>query len=114
MLNCGSESCPVLRPELPTGDKLEPFLQQAAIDFVGEDRNVRIDHANRQIMLSDIFKWFEKDFMNDLRHRGYSSERGLIDYIASIAPEPLRIEIERSAEYKIVFHKYDWSINEAE
>ncbi len=114
VLNCGSESCPVLRPELPTGDDLEPFLQQAAIDFVGEDRNVRIDHANRQIMLSDIFKWFEKDFMNDLRHRGYSSERGLIDYIASIAPEPLRIEIERSAEYKIVFHKYDWSINEAE
>lgn len=113
VLNCGSESCPVLRPDLPTGDELEPFLQQAAIEFVGEDRNVHIDHANGQIVLSDIFKWFKNDFMNDLRHRGLPSERGLIDYIASIAPEPLRIEIERSADYKIVFHKYDWSINEA-
>jgi len=113
VLNCGSESCPILRPELPTGDELEPFFQQAAIDFVGEDRNVHIDHTKRQIMLSDIFKWFEKDFMNDLRHRGFPSQRGLIDYIASVAPKPLRIEIERSAEYKIVFREYDWSINEA-
>ncbi len=64
-------------------------------------------------MLSDIFKWFENDFINDLRHRDLPSERGLIDYIASIAPEPLRLEIKRSAEYKIVFHEYDWSINEA-
>ena len=50
VLNCGSQSCPVLRPELPTGDELEPFLHQAAIDFVGEDRNVHIDHANGQIV----------------------------------------------------------------
>ena len=89
-------------------------MQQAAIDFVGEDRNVRIDHANRQIVLSDIFKWFKNDFINDLRNRGLPSERGLIAYIASIAPEPLRLEIERSAEYKIVFHEYDWSINAAD
>ena len=41
------------------------------------------------------------------------SERGLIDYIASVAPEPLRMEIERSVEYKIVFREYDWSTNEA-
>ncbi len=114
VLNCGSVSCPVLRPELPTGDELEPFLQRAAIDFVGEHRNVHIDHANRQIVLSDIFKWFKKDFINDLRHQGLPSKRGLTDYIASMAPEPLRTEIERSAEYKIVFHEYDWSINEAD
>ena len=67
-----------------------------------------------KIVVSDIFKWFKKNFMNDLRHRGLPSERGLIDYIASVALEPLRIEIERSAEYKIVFHEYDWSINEAD
>ena len=75
---------------------------------------MRIDHANKQIVLSDIFKWFKNDFINDLRNRGLPSERGLIAYIASIAPEPLRLEIERSAEYNIVFHEYDWSINEAD
>ena len=114
VLNCGSESCPVLRPELPTGDELESFLQRAASDFVSEDRNVHIDHGKRQIVLSDIFKWFKKDFTNDLRRRGLPSERGLIDYIASIAREPLQMEIESSAEYEIVFREYDWSINEAE
>ncbi len=75
---------------------------------------MHIDHANRQIILSDIFKWFKKDFINDLRHQGLPSKRGLTDYIASIAAEPLRREIESSAEYKIVFHEYDWSINEAD
>ncbi len=64
-------------------------------------------------MLSDIFKWFKNDFINDLRHRGLPSERGVIDYIANIAPEPLRMEIERSDDYEIVFDEYDWSINEA-
>lgn len=114
VLNCGSESCPVLRPDLPTGDDLESFLQLAAIDFVSEDRNVHIDHEKKQIVLSDIFKWFKKDFTNDLRRRGLPSERGLIDYIASIAGESLQMEIERSAEYEIVFREYDWSINETE
>ncbi len=65
-------------------------------------------------MLSEIFKWFKNDFINDLRNRGLPSKRGLIDYIASIAAEPLGSEIESSAEYKIVFHEYDWSINEAD
>jgi len=114
VLNCGSESCPVLRPELPTGDELEPFLQQAAMDFVGDDRNVHIDHANRRIVLSDIFKWFKNDFINDLRNRGLPSEQGVIAYIASIGPERLRMEIERSDDYEIVFDEYDWSINEAD
>ena len=114
VLNCGSESCPVLRPELPSGNSLEPFLQQAATDFVSEDRNVHIDHENRQIVLSNIFKWFKKDFINDLRHRGAPSERGLIDYISNIAADPLRTEIDRTANYEIVFREYDWSINQSE
>lgn len=113
VLNCGSESCPVLRPELPTGDALEPFLSKAAADFVGEPRNVSIDHENEQIVLNEIFKWFRRDFINDLRHRGLPSERGLVDYIASVAPASLRAEIERATGYKIVFDEYDWSINES-
>ncbi len=111
VLNCGSESCPVLRPELPTGDELEPFLQEAAVFFVNEKRNVRIDHENEQIVLSDIFKMYEKDFINDLRRRGLPTTHGLIDYVASVAQEPLRGELLESPDYKIVFDRYDWSIN---
>jgi hypothetical protein len=111
VLNCGSESCPVLRPELPTGDELEPLLQQAALDFVSDEHNVHIDHDNRQLVLSEIFKWFEKDFLNDLRKRGLPSDHGLIDYIASIASEQRRTELLRAIDYEVIFRDYDWSLN---
>lgn len=112
VLNCGSESCPALRPTLPTGSELEPFLERAAVDFVCDKRNVRIDHDNKKILLSAIFKWFRSDFMNDLRRRGLPSDRGLIDYVASVAPEPLRDELAASGTYGIVFTDYDWAVNQ--
>lgn len=111
VLNCASESCPVLRPELPAGDELEPFLQQAAIDFVSDERNVRIDHEKHEIILSSIFKWFSKDFINDLRRRGLPADRGIIDYIASVGPADLKHEISGTGDYQIVFVDYDWAVN---
>ncbi len=110
-MNCGSESCPVLRPELPAGDKPEPFLQQAAVDFVSDTRNVCIDHHNHEIVLSAIFKWFRTDFVNDLRRRGLPSDRGLIDYVASVAPVALKTELAGANDYDVVFTDYDWAVN---
>ena len=114
VLNCGSESCPVLRPALPSGEELEPFLQQAAIDFINDKRNVSIDHDKKEVVLSAIFKWFRRDFVNDLTRRGLPSERGLIDYLASVAPAELSRELSSAGDYDIVFSDYDWSINQHE
>ncbi len=112
VLNCASESCPVLRPELPDGEQLEPFLQQAAVEFVNDGRNVRIDHEKKLVVLSTIFKWFRKDFINDLRRRGLPSERGLIDYVANVAPATVGAELRRANDYEIVFADYDWKLNQ--
>jgi hypothetical protein len=111
VLNCASESCPVMRPALPTGEALQTFLTSAASNFVSDSKNVSIDHASRQIVLSTIFKWFRKDFLNDLKKRGIAAERGLVDYVASVAPERLRAELDSAREYELVFSDYDWSLN---
>ncbi len=111
VLNCGSESCPVMRPELPAGDELEPFLQQAAVDFINDKRNVRIDHDKKEVVLSTIFKWFKSDFTNDLRRRGLPSDRGLLDYVASVASADLSDELSITGNYEIVFTDYDWAVN---
>ena len=111
-LNCASESCPVARPELPTGPDLDEFLRQATVDFVSDEANVRIDHGNRKIVLSDIFDWYEKDFANDLRRRGVSSERPLIDYIAGVAPPALAAELRSTDGYDVDFAGYDWALND--
>ena len=114
VLNCASDSCPVLRPELPTGEKLQTLLALAAAEFVSDPKNVFIDHENKQVILSSIFKWFRKDFINDLTRRGRPSERGLVDYVASVAPDSMRTGLDAAEGYDIVFRDYDWSLNRVE
>ena len=111
VLNCASESCPVLRPELPAGEALESFLQKSAIDFVTDPKNVSINHERKEIVLSAIFKWFKSDFINDLRRRGLPSERGLVDYVASVSPASLKEQLSGAHDYDIVFIDYDWAVN---
>lgn len=113
VLNCASESCPVMRPELPTGDELEGLLVEAAREFVAEPEHVLIDHAERKVVLSEIFKWYEKDFINDLRRRNLSTEHGLLGYISSVADEGTRDDIERAYGYDVSFASYDWSLNDS-
>jgi len=111
VLNCASESCPVLRPELPSGNDLEPFLVQATFEFINDPKNVAIDHKNERIILSDIFKWYEKDFVNDLRRQGLPSEGGLVEYLISVAPDAMTGDITAARDYSIEFSDYDWSLN---
>lgn len=110
VLYCASSSCPVIRPELPTGDDLEQLLQEATLDFVSDPRNVHIDHDRALINLSAIFEMYRGDFTRDLTRRGLPSDRGVIDYVASVAPDTLQAELQRAIEYEVNFMAYDWSI----
>ena len=111
VLNCASESCPVARPELPTGEELQQLMTRAAGEFVNNPDNVSVDHDNRTVFLSSIFKWYKKDFINDLRARGRPAERGLIDYVASVATGALQSDLDRADGYSVEFRDYDWSLN---
>jgi len=114
VLNCASDSCPVMRRELPTGPALQDLLDSATTEFVSDPNNVSIDHANKRILLSTIFKWFRKDFLNDLKRRGIPAERGLLDYVASVAPGSMRADLNSAQDYQVVFRDYDWSLNQSE
>jgi len=113
VLNCGSESCPVLRPELPTGAELERLLSDATTDFVSDPRNVSIDHQNRVIRLSAIFKMYDEDFINHLRAGGKPVDRGVLAYVQSVAPPDLRESLTEAATYKVEFDGFDWGVNSA-
>jgi hypothetical protein len=112
VLNCASESCPVARPELPTGDALEELMTRAAGDFVNDPDNVSVDHEGRIVFLSSIFKWYKKDFINDLRAKGLPANRGLVDYVATLATGTLQSDLARAQDYSIEFRDYDWGLNE--
>ena len=68
----------------------------------------------KEIVLSAIFKWFQSDFINDLRRRGLPTERGLVDYVASVAPISLRDELDGADDFSVVFSDYDWAVNKQE
>ncbi len=111
VLNCASESCPVIRPELPTGDALELLLADSAREFVNDPANVQIDHNDQVIYLSAIFKWYEDDYLNWLRADGRPVDKGLLDYITPIAEGTLADDLERASGYAIEFRDFDWTVN---
>ena len=114
VLNCASESCPVARPDLPVGDELQHLLESAAAEFVNDRDNVYVDHDRRTVFLSTIFKWYEEDFINDVRARGRPATRGLLDYLETVAHEPLLGDLRDATDYSIEFRDYDWRINEVD
>ena len=111
VLYCASGSCPVLRPELPTGDELEILLQEATVAFITDPKNVRVDHEKKQIVLSAIFDMYRSDFMKELTRRGLPSDSGVVDYVANVAPESLQAELTIAAAYEVSFADYDWAIS---
>lgn len=113
VLNCGSDSCPVLRTDFFAPDELETQLGTAAAEFVADPKNVWIDHENQRIELSRIFKWYKGDFVNELRRQGLPAEQGLIGYIGTVADARVRAELERSTDYELLFREFDWTVNES-
>jgi len=111
VLYCASGSCPVLRPELPTGEELEQMLQEATVTFISDPQNVHVDHDNKQIVLSAIFEMYRSDFVRELTRRGLTSDGGVLDYVASVAPSSLQAELKSAADYEVSFADYDWAIS---
>jgi hypothetical protein len=95
-LNCGSESCPVLRPWEWTDDQLD----EAAREFINNKENVSIE--GEELYLSSIFKWYKKDFPKDL----YS-------YLQQYAEPPLNEQLQaaRDMKYRTRYRAYNWSLN---
>ena len=111
VLNCGSESCPALRPELPAGEDLQRFLERSTRDFLGDPKHVEIDHDARRIRLSAIFKMYKSDFVDDLRAQGLPSDRGPVAWVEAIAPEGIREELVRARDYVVDYKNFDWALN---
>lgn len=99
-LNCGGRSCPPIRSYSP--EKLDEQLDVAARSFV--DGTVEIQPKNNEVLLSQIFRWYEKDF---------GGRDGVLDFLTSYLPNDHRREfLETSKSYLRLRHEpYDWGLN---
>lgn len=57
-LNCGGTSCPAVR--FYNSEEIDQELEIAKARFLEE--NISVDHANKTISCSPLFKWYKRDF----------------------------------------------------
>jgi hypothetical protein len=94
-INCASISCPLLRTEAYTADKLEFQLEEQAKIFLNDPaKNIL---SPNEPNLSPIFKWFKSDFITD---------QSLVEYINQYA------EVKISPTAKLKWMDYNWLLNE--
>jgi len=96
-INCASYSCPRLRNEAFTADKLEEQLEEQAEAFINDD--FRNDITEESVVLSKIFSWFSGDFKKKMPVR---------DFINQYAD--VKISEDADIEYK----DYDWRLNDVD
>jgi hypothetical protein len=100
---CASVSCPDLRPEAYTAEKLDAQLDDQLTKFLAnQGKGLKIDSAGNKIYLSSIFKWFEEDF---------ESKGGVVPYLAKYVDSRYMTTL-KSGKLKTKYLDYDWGLNE--
>ncbi len=94
-INCASKSCPPLRNEAYTADKLEKQLQEQAVQFINDAQWNQL--SSTEVSVSKIFSWFKGDF---------TTEGTLIDFLNRYAAITIR------PDAPINYLPYDWNLNE--
>jgi len=100
-INCASKSCPPLRNEAFVAERLDQQLQEQMKTFVLDPARNHIDPAQKELAVSEIFKWFSEDFERDAK----SVQEYLIRYVS-----PEQADFLRSA--KLRYLDYDWDLND--
>lgn len=114
-LVCAAISCPLLRTEPYTGEKLVSQLDDQARKFIGNNQNFRIDRQENTVYLSSIFKWFgedfEKSYAKDRNLEGLKQkETAVINYISKYVNSDDMKYLEQGG-YQVKYLDYDWSLN---
>jgi hypothetical protein len=92
-LVCAAKSCPKLRSEPYVGSRLDEQLADQSRDFLSRPSRFKVEGNTAYI--SQIFKWFKKDF------------ESVPDFIKTYSGQDI-------SGLKIKYQSYDWSLNEQE
>ena len=96
-INCASYSCPKLLRDAYTAENVNKLMDKAAKEFINSNKN---DISENKVRLSEIFKWYKKDFL--------LKSESIIDYINQYS------ETKINANAEISFIEYDWSLNDVD
>ena len=99
---CASVSCPDLRGEAYTVEKLDSQLDdQLTLFLANSKKGLHIDKKG-YLYMSSIFKWFKEDF---------DAKGGVRNYLAPYAPEGAMSSI-KDTKLTVYYLDYDWELND--
>lgn len=96
-LVCAARSCPPLRSEAYTGEKLTRQLEENAAAFLTDSTKNRYDAATGTLYLSELFRWYGKDF--NAKHGSVEKFVLNVMHLGDVKPKAVR------------YLPYDWSLN---
>ncbi len=100
---CASVSCPDLRKEAFTPDRLNEQLDDQVKMFLeNTGKGLKIDAKKKRVYVSSIFKWFEEDF---------EPQGGVAAFISRYATAAQQKNIEKYGG-KLKYLDYNWDLNE--
>lgn len=94
-INCASFSCPPILNKAFTEANTEQLLDKLSIQFINDTKRNTI--SENAIEISNIFKWFSKDF---------KQQGSVIDYLNQYST------IKISEGTKVKYKDYDWTLNQ--
>lgn len=97
---CGALSSPPLRA-FPV-ERVDELLDEVAAEYLG--RHVELDRGAAKLRIPKLFKWYKKDFGNDL---------DVVEFIAKHLPDPESRDYLLSNQRKIslAYLDFDWQLN---
>ncbi len=100
---CASVSCPDIRKEAYTPERLNEQLDDQVKKFLeNSGKGMKIDGKKKRIYVSSIFKWFEGDF---------ESQGGVTRFISQHVT-PSRQKSLKDFGGKLKYLDYNWDLNE--
>ncbi|MBI2495090.1 MAG: DUF547 domain-containing protein [Candidatus Omnitrophica bacterium] len=107
-LVCASSSCPFLRNEAYVPERIDEQLSDQARRFLADpSRGLRLDDANGVLWVSNIFKWYAKDFLPSAP----LSADGLLSVLSPYL-DAATVPALRQRKLQLKFLDYDWSLND--
>ena len=115
-INCASNGCPKLQSSVIEVGHLDKLCNE----FVNDEQYVQIDKVNHKIKLSQIFKWYQEDFVQfydnecnqELNMRKFEKHKFLY-FVWKYGDDEVRedLNVTIANDYDIEWPPYDWELN---
>jgi Protein of unknown function, DUF547 len=114
-LNCTAISCPSLRTEPYTGEKLDQQLDEQVRRWLNSPEGVQIDRNANQVQVSALFDWFGQDwtaqYAVEQGFTGNAKQRAFLNFISQYLSPDDRAYL-MQGNYRLSYLDYNWTLNE--